>query len=157
MLWKFSSADVLSFAANHMKRMYVQRTPELNKAIQVYSSAFKATFTWHNMRTLQECREACGGQGVKTEHRVVMQGDYDVQSTFEGDNQVLMQKVCKSLLAEYISALKRNKPLRAFGLEHMNNPCPTIPDNLSSSAVRGSHFQFLITKLGEKARNMLPS
>ncbi|MQL80848.1 hypothetical protein Taro_013308 [Colocasia esculenta] len=140
----------MSFAANHMKRMYVQRTPELNKAIHVYSSAFKATFTWHNMRTLQECREACGGQGIKTENRVGMQGDYDVQSTFEGDNHVLMQQVSKSLLAEYIAALKRNKPLRAFGLEHMNNPCPSIPDNLSSSAVRGSQFQMDVFYLRER-------
>ena len=42
----------------------------------------------------QECREACGGQGFKTENRVgPLKGEYDVQSTFEGDNNVLMQQV----------------------------------------------------------------
>lgn len=42
----------------------------------------------------QECREACGGQGLKTENRIgQMKGEYDVQSTFEGDNNVLMQQV----------------------------------------------------------------
>lgn len=42
----------------------------------------------------QECREACGGQGLKTENRIGhMKGEYDVQSTFEGDNNVLMQQV----------------------------------------------------------------
>ena len=42
----------------------------------------------------QECREACGGQGFKTENRVgSLKGEYDVQSTFEGDNNVLMQQV----------------------------------------------------------------
>lgn len=42
----------------------------------------------------QECREACGGQGLKTENRVGhMKSEYDVQSTFEGDNNVLMQQV----------------------------------------------------------------
>lgn len=46
------------------------------------------------MRTLQECREACGGQGLKTENRVGhLKGEKDVQSTFEGDNNVLMQQV----------------------------------------------------------------
>ena len=40
------------------------------------------------IRMSQECREACGGQGFKTE-----KGEYDVQSTFEGDNNVLMQQV----------------------------------------------------------------
>ncbi|KAJ4836029.1 hypothetical protein Tsubulata_011353 [Turnera subulata] len=53
----------------------------------------EALFTWHNMRTLQECREACGGQGLKSENRIgQMKGEYDVQSTFEGDNNVLMQQ-----------------------------------------------------------------
>ena len=43
---------------------------------------------------LQECREACGGQGLKTENRVGhLKGEYDVQSTFEGDNNILMQQV----------------------------------------------------------------
>ncbi|GAB4859615.1 Acyl-coenzyme A oxidase 3, peroxisomal [Ancistrocladus abbreviatus] len=84
----------MSFAANYLKSMYVQRTPETNKAIHVVSSALKATLTWHNMRTLQECREACGGQGLKTENRVgQLKGEYDVQSTFEGDNNVLMQQL----------------------------------------------------------------
>ena len=43
---------------------------------------------------LQECREACGGQGLRTENRVGhLKGEYDVQSTFEGDNNILMQQV----------------------------------------------------------------
>jgi len=47
----------------------------------------------------QECREACGGQGVKTENRIgQFKGEYDVHSTFEGDNNVLMQQVIYSIL-----------------------------------------------------------
>lgn len=43
---------------------------------------------------LQECREACGGQGLKTDNRVgQLKAEYDVQLTFEGDNNVLMQQV----------------------------------------------------------------
>lgn len=43
---------------------------------------------------IQECREACGGQGLKTENRVGhLKSEFDVQSTFEGDNNVLMQQV----------------------------------------------------------------
>nr|GFC65625.1 acyl-coenzyme A oxidase 3, peroxisomal-like [Tanacetum cinerariifolium] len=33
--------------------------------VHVVSSALKAVLTWHCMRTLQECREACGGQAKK--------------------------------------------------------------------------------------------
>lgn len=43
----------MSFASIELKMMYVNRTPESNKAIHIVSSAYKATFTWNNMRTLQ--------------------------------------------------------------------------------------------------------
>ena len=118
----------MSFSANDLKMMYVKRTPESNKAIHIVSSAYKAAFTWNNMRilqvsiaiivgfckfipmaslscylcTYQECREACGGQGYKTENRVGhLKGEYDVQSTFEGDNNVLMQQVGQSVLLNF--------------------------------------------------------
>ncbi|KAL3325692.1 hypothetical protein AABB24_036767 [Solanum stoloniferum] len=111
----------MSFAANHLKMMYVKRTPEMNKVIHVVSSAFKATASWHNMRILQECREACGGQGLKTENRIgQLKGEYDVQSTFEGDNNVLMQQVSKALFGEYVAVKRSKKPFKGLGLEHMN-------------------------------------
>ncbi|NP_001280826.1 acyl-coenzyme A oxidase 3, peroxisomal-like [Malus domestica] len=132
----------MTFASNYLKMIYVKRTPESSKAIHVVSSAFKALHTWHNMRTLQECREACGGQGIKTENRVGhFKGEFDVQSTFEGDNNVLMQQVSKALLAEYIATQKRGKPFKALGLEHMNKPCPVIPSQLTSSTLQCSQFQ----------------
>lgn len=43
----------MSFSVNALKMMYVKRTPESNKTIHIISSAYKATFTWNNMRTLQ--------------------------------------------------------------------------------------------------------
>ncbi|XP_019160686.1 PREDICTED: putative acyl-coenzyme A oxidase 3.2, peroxisomal [Ipomoea nil] len=43
----------MSFATNFLKRMYVKRKPETIKTLHVVSSAFKATLSWHNMRTLQ--------------------------------------------------------------------------------------------------------
>ncbi|XP_048613780.1 putative acyl-coenzyme A oxidase 3.2, peroxisomal [Brassica napus] len=141
----------MSFAANDMKMMYVKRTPETNKEIHVVSMGLKALLTWHNMRTLQECREACGGQGVKTENRVGhLKGDYDVQTTFEGDNNVLMQQVSKALFAEYVSCKKRNKPFKGLGLEHMNSPLPVLPTQLTSSTLRCSHFQKNVFCLRER-------
>jgi acyl-CoA oxidase len=47
-----------------------------------------------NVVGLQECREACGGQGIKSDNRIgPAKAEYDVQLTFEGDNNVLMQQV----------------------------------------------------------------
>ncbi|KAJ0101242.1 hypothetical protein Patl1_05260 [Pistacia atlantica] len=43
----------MSSAANYTKMLYVNRTPQSNKTTHVISSAFKATFTWHNQQTLQ--------------------------------------------------------------------------------------------------------
>ncbi|KAK7257396.1 hypothetical protein RIF29_31345 [Crotalaria pallida] len=141
----------MSFAANELKMMYVKRTPESNKAIHIVSSAYKAILTWNNMRTLQECREACGGQGLKTENRIGhFKGEFDVQSTFEGDNNVLMQQISKALLAEYIVCETKNKPFRGLGLEHMNKPWPIIPSQLTSSTVRSSQFQTDLFHLRER-------
>lgn len=141
----------MSFASNYLKLLYIKRSPQLIKTIHVVSSAFKATLTWHNMRTLQECREACGGQGLKTENRIgQLKGEYDVQSTFEGDNNVLMQQVSKALLAEYVAAKKRNKPFKELGLEHMNSSCPVIPAQLTSSNLRSTQFQNDIFCLRER-------
>ncbi|KAK2973266.1 hypothetical protein RJ640_001922 [Escallonia rubra] len=141
----------MSFAANYLKMLYVRRTPETNKTIHIVSSAFKASLTWHNMRTLQECREACGGQGLKTENHVGhLKSEFDVQSTFEGDNNVLMQQVSKALLAEFVSAKKKNKPFAGLGLEHMNKACPIVPSQLTSSTLRSVHFQTDIFCLRER-------
>ncbi|XP_054816579.1 acyl-coenzyme A oxidase 3, peroxisomal-like [Prosopis cineraria] len=141
----------MSFAANDLKMMYVKRSPQSNKTIHVVSSSYKATFTWNNMRILQECREACGGQGYKTENRVGhLMGEYDVQSTFEGDNHVLMQQVSKALLAEYIANQKKNKPFAGLGLEYMNKPQPVIPSLLTSSTIRSNQYQIDMFRLRER-------
>ncbi|CAI9787648.1 unnamed protein product [Fraxinus pennsylvanica] len=141
----------MSFAGNYLKLLYLKRSPQLIKTIHVVSSAFKATLTWHNLRTLQECREACGGQGMKTENRIgQLKGEYDAQPTFEGDNYVLMQQVSKALLAEYVAAKMRNKPFKELGLEHMNRSCPVIPAQLISSTLRNTQFQNDIFCLRER-------
>ncbi|KAK9689791.1 hypothetical protein RND81_09G081300 [Saponaria officinalis] len=141
----------MTFAGNYLKSIYVKRTPETNKTIHVVSSALKATLTWHNMRTLQECREACGGQGLKTENRIGhLKGEFDVQLTFEGDNNVLMQQVSKALFGEFMACQKLKRPFKGLWLEHMNSSSPLIPSQLTSSDLRSSQFQTDIFCLRER-------
>ncbi|XP_019172423.1 PREDICTED: acyl-coenzyme A oxidase 3, peroxisomal-like [Ipomoea nil] len=142
----------MSFAANYLKMIYVKRTPEIYKTIHIVSSGFKAILSWHNMRTLQECREACGGQGLKTENRIGQaKSEYDVHSTFEGDNNVLMQQVSKALLAEYVVCKSKGRPFKELGLEHMNESSPpVIPSKLSSDILRSIQFQNDILCLRER-------
>jgi acyl-CoA oxidase len=58
--------------------------------------------TWHASRTIQECREACGGAGYLSVNRFdALRADTDVFTTFEGDNTILLQLVAKGLLTDF--------------------------------------------------------
>ncbi|GEL95944.1 acyl-CoA dehydrogenase family protein [Cellulomonas composti] len=82
-------------------------TPEGREDLETLAAALKPASTWGAMRTIQECREACGGAGYLAENRLVgLHQDLDVYVTFEGDNTVLHQLVGKRLLTEYGRALK---------------------------------------------------
>ncbi|XP_020082864.1 acyl-coenzyme A oxidase 3, peroxisomal-like [Ananas comosus] len=63
---------------------------------------------------------------------------------------VLLQQVSKALLGEYVVAQKRKIPLRGLGLEHINEPCPDIHENLTSSILRSFKFQTDIFCLRER-------
>ncbi len=58
--------------------------------------------SWHATSTLQEAREACGGEGFRWSARIAhRKADSDIFTTFEGDNTVLQLQVAKGLLAGY--------------------------------------------------------
>ena len=61
----------------------------------------KTACSWNALRTLQECREGCGGHGYhyKT-HFGKMYRDLDIYTTFEGDNNVLLQQIIQIKLKE---------------------------------------------------------
>lgn len=76
--------------------------PRDQRELESRAAGLKALQTWHASRTIQECREACGGAGYLAENRLsVLRGDIDVFTTFEGDNHVLLQLVAKELLTSY--------------------------------------------------------
>ena len=53
-------------------------------------------------------------------------------------------QISKALLAEFLAAKKRNKPIKGLGLEHLNKPAPIIPSQLTSSTLRTTQFQVII-------------
>ncbi|KAJ4846939.1 hypothetical protein Tsubulata_011496 [Turnera subulata] len=141
----------MTFAGNWLKVIFTKREPQSYKTVHVFSVAFKTIFSWHSMRTLQECREACGAQGMKAVNRLgLMVAESDAQLTYEGDNNILLLQVAKILLSEFLAAKKHNRPLQVFGLEHMNEPTPGIPPQLSSSILRSSQFQIAALRLRER-------
>jgi acyl-CoA oxidase len=72
------------------------------RELEARAAGIKAIGTWHATRTIQSCREACGGAGYLAENRLPgLKADTDVFTTFEGDNTVLLQLVAKELLTGY--------------------------------------------------------
>ena len=94
-----------------------EETPNTEKTRRLLESGAagtKALGTWHATRTIQECREACGGAGYLSENRfAALKADTDVFTTFEGDNHVLLQLVAKGLLTDYASGFE---DLDQFGM-----------------------------------------
>jgi acyl-CoA oxidase len=79
-----------------------QDRPEDRVELETLAAALKPVSTWHALKTLQQCREACGGAGFLTKNRFTsLYQDLDVYATFEGDNHVLLQLVAKRLLGDY--------------------------------------------------------
>ncbi|WP_299056557.1 acyl-CoA dehydrogenase [uncultured Nocardioides sp.] len=79
-------------------------TEERQRELESRAAGTKALATWHATRTIQECREACGGAGYLSANRfAALKADTDVFTTFEGDNHVLLQLVAKGLLTGYAS------------------------------------------------------
>ena len=77
------------------------------RALESRAAGTKAMGTWHASRTIQECREACGGAGYLSRNRFdALRADTDVFTTFEGDNTILMQLVAKGLLTDYKDAFE---------------------------------------------------
>jgi acyl-CoA oxidase len=75
------------------------------RELESRAAGLKAAATWHATRTIQTCREACGGAGYLAENRLPqLKADTDVFTTFEGDNTVLLQLVAKGLLTNYRDA-----------------------------------------------------
>ncbi|MEY3972666.1 MAG: hypothetical protein RLY84_1059 [Actinomycetota bacterium] len=82
-------------------------TEETRSDLETVSAASKALSSWYALDAIQQCREACGGQGFMAEHRLTgLRADLDVYVTFEGDNNVMLQLVGKRLLSDYAKAFK---------------------------------------------------
>jgi acyl-CoA oxidase len=94
-------------------------TEDDRQDLETLAAALKPLSTWHALDTLQEAREASGGNGFLFENRLVgLRQDLDIYVTFEGDNNVLLQLVGKRLLADYAKQFKGKdaRALAAFAL-----------------------------------------
>ena len=90
------------FALHDLADMQVNDDGSETRKIETLAAGLKSKATWHATRTIQECREACGGKGYLEENQFSkLKADSDIFTTFEGDNTVLMQLVAKGVLTEF--------------------------------------------------------
>ena len=76
------------------------------RKIETQVAGLKGTITAFSTKTIQECREACGGKGYLLENRIAdLKNDTDIFTTFEGDNTVLLQLATKGVLSDFRSEL----------------------------------------------------
>ena len=98
---RLAKTYALNFALHDLQRRYADPAEE-RRRLEAAAAGLKAAATWHATDVIQECREACGGQGYMSVNRLdALKADSDVFTTFEGDNTVLMQLVAKDLLTGF--------------------------------------------------------
>jgi len=102
LLPRIATAYALTFAQHDLVARLPQSANDDRRDLESLAAALKAYATWFAMDTLQQCREACGGQGYIAVNRFAqLKADCDVFTTFEGDNTVLSQLVARGLLTEF--------------------------------------------------------
>jgi acyl-CoA oxidase len=117
---------------------------EARRRLESRAAGTKALGTWHATRTIQECREACGGQGYRAANRfAALKADTDVFTTFEGDNTVLLQLVAKGLLTDYAGEFE---DMDQFGMVRF----------VAGLAVETVIEKTAVHKLVERVRDVLP-
>lgn len=91
----------LQVALNYAKKLFAEQSSKDPKELHLLASGLKPLCTWHRVKSLQESREACGGMGFHASNRIgALKTDADIDVTWEGDNNVLLQQISASLLKE---------------------------------------------------------
>lgn len=93
---------VYHFVLEKLITQYANSDTSNRREIETQAAALKSTITWFANNCIQECREACGGQGYMSENKLSsIKGDVDIFTTFEGDNTVLIQLAAKGILTNF--------------------------------------------------------
>ncbi|XP_027179498.1 acyl-coenzyme A oxidase 2, peroxisomal [Coffea eugenioides] len=101
-----ASTYAFHFATLHLVDKYceMKKTHDEESVGDVHSlsAGLKAYVTSYTAKSLNTCREACGGHGYAAVNRFgSLRNDHDIFQTFEGDNTVLLQQVAIDLLKQY--------------------------------------------------------
>ena len=97
-----ASAYVYHITLDKMMEIYCDDKQPDKRKVETQVAGLKSMITWYANNAIQECREACGGKGYLLENRIAdLKGDVDIFTTFEGDNNVLLQLAAKGVLSDF--------------------------------------------------------
>ncbi len=97
-----ASAYVYQATLDKMMAVYCDDSQPDKRKVETQVAGLKSIITWYANDAIQECREACGGKGYLIENRIAdLKGDVDIFTTFEGDNNVLLQLAAKGVLSDF--------------------------------------------------------
>ncbi len=106
---RLAKAYAIQFALDYLLDRYLHQSEKDAQEVEAMAAGLKAYATWFATDCIQECREATGGKGYLTENRFAdLKADTDIFTTFEGDNNVLMQLVAKSVLSDFKKELSED-------------------------------------------------
>uniref|UniRef100_T1L1B6 Acyl-coenzyme A oxidase n=1 Tax=Tetranychus urticae TaxID=32264 RepID=T1L1B6_TETUR len=139
---------VTAFNANGDTQM------DMGAEIHSLSSCGKAVATWMARDAIQECRECCGGHGyLKAAGFGELRNDHDANTTYEGDNNVLLQQTSNYLIKFYKEKVEEGKPISSyFGSVNYLDSIETIlstrcPGNLDDIPKVLEAYRFLVCYL----------
>ena len=140
LILNLSKFFVYTGVSNHMKNSLKNNEKDY---IHKISSGFKPIISWFALDCLQKCREACGGYGFDILNEIgLMRNDVDIYTTFEGDNNILLQQLGKMLLSEYGKKYNNSKNQLKIIIEQ--NLIKKITDlNNFSAILRVIEYKFL--------------
>ncbi len=99
---KVASVYVYHITLVELMKRYSDNSKFDKREIETQVAGLKSIITWFANDAIQECREACGGKGYLLENRIAdLKGDVDIFTTFEGDNNVLLQLAAKGVLSDF--------------------------------------------------------
>lgn len=142
------------FALDAVRERFLARGEDDDtRELEADVAGVKASATWHATKTLQLCREACGGQGYLSVNRLGdARADADIFTTFEGDNTVLMQLLARGLLTGFKRRFAEQGALRVLATQlrdsvRLTNPLTRGDD--SAETLRAASHQLQVLEYRE--------
>ena len=110
-----ADAYAYNFFSSHCMKKYEEymiggNKDEQLKTVHLLASVSKVIISWGSLDIIQECREACGGQGVLTRNLLpLLRVDSEANVTLDGDNHLLLYQISGVLLSGYAKQFSPSK------------------------------------------------